>query len=147
MEFSISFRPLGEASAKPNAVAWIQTSGVDDVSYSWNADIKVYRILSTAEDVTVEAYLIKNQLRTMSSAVAGDYFATGNTLMRDAQNDPVHIRETWLNYDHSSDATVVASDIGESEANPTEISAAYLYCTAWKDTESMTTLFSETAPT
>jgi hypothetical protein len=149
LDFYFFFRVLDPAqpAAKPDSVAWVQTSGVNGVSYSWNADIKVYEIQSSASDVTVTAHLTKSGLRTMSSAVAGDYYATGNSLMRDAYSDSKHIRDTWLNPDHSSTAAVAADNVGELDENPTEIAAAYLYWTGWKNKDSMTNLFSEDCTT
>ncbi|MDD5702317.1 MAG: hypothetical protein PHU23_09750, partial [Dehalococcoidales bacterium] len=149
LEFTFFFQSPGQPGARPDAVAWVETSGVDEISYAWNADVKVYRVQSTAEDTTVEAYLTKSELRAMSSAVAGDYFATGNTLMRNANSDSGHIRDTWLNPDHSSSALVEAADVGEIEATeddpgtPVEIAAAYLYWTGWKSAESLYTIFSD----
>ena len=155
MEFTFFFKPLVNDSDKPDAVAWIKTHGVSDSPFSWNADIQVYSIDSTAEDTSVDTYLTKSEMRAMSSAVAGDYYATGNTLMTDANNDSVNIRESWLNYDHSSSAAVVASTDGhgipEGSTNPdgtvneVNVTAAYLYWTAWKDYSSISNVFSEDA--
>jgi Tfp pilus assembly protein PilX len=49
----ISSQPL----AKPASVAWITTSGVPDIPYSWDADVKVFKITSRADNSTVEAYI------------------------------------------------------------------------------------------
>ncbi|MCR4394746.1 MAG: hypothetical protein NUV31_10290, partial [Dehalococcoidales bacterium] len=135
LEFTFFFRSLGQPDARPDAVAWIKTVGVDDIPFSWNADIKVFHIQSTAGETIAEAWIAKNELRTMSSAVSGDYFATGNTLMRDAIYDSGHIRDTWLNPDHSSSAIVPLKDNPEDPGVPRdgEVALAYLYWTGWKD--------------
>ena len=70
--------------------------------------------------------------------------------MRDANNDSYNIRDTWLNFDHSSDAVVNPEDVGENndpnseDYNPTKIAAAYLYWTAWKSKDALTTIFEDT---
>lgn len=135
LEFTFFFRSLGQPDDRPDAVAWIKTTGVEDIPFSWNADIKIFHIQSTAGETMAEAWIAKNELRTMSSAVSGDYFATGNTLMRDAVYDSGHIRDTWLNPDHSSSATVPLKNNPEDSGVPRDgdVALAYLYWTGWKD--------------
>ena len=119
------------------------TVGIENLPFSWDSHVKVYRLESTVEDMTAEAYITKSELPGTSSAVAGDYFATGNTLMRNAHSDSGHIRDTWLNPDHSSSAEVTAEDLGEAEDNPVEIAAAYLYWTGWKSKSTLATIWEE----
>ena len=150
LEFTFYYRPLGQPTDIPDAVAWITTEGIDELPYSWNSDVKVYRVLSTAGDITTETYTSRSEMRPNSLSVSGDYFATGNTLMYDANNDSYNVRDTWLNFDHSSTAEVTAADVGENndpdseDYNPTQISAAYLYWTAWRSKDALTTIFEET---
>jgi hypothetical protein len=113
---------------QPPAVAWIKTSGVfpsgDPITYAWDADQKVYRIDSVAGGISVEAYMVKSELRELGAAIGGDYYATGNSLMTVVGSDPT-IRDHLL---PSSIATVTESNIPEVA----EVSAAYLYWSSWK---------------
>jgi hypothetical protein len=123
-ETNITFQYTPEqAGAKPDAVAWIVTSGVDEIPYSWDADIQVYRIESTSGGTTVESYISKAEVRQMQSAMAGDYYATGNSLMVDTDYNKT--RDSLL---ASSNAVVGSANIPDDA----EIEAAYLYWSAWK---------------
>ena len=118
----------------PAAVGWITTNGVDDIRFSWDADTRVYKIISTAGGTTVETYNTKSEIRHVGSAIAGDYRATGNSLMIDVNHDQYGIRDQLL---ASSDATV--SDIPLDA----EVAAAYLYWSAWRAEGGKQTLFSD----
>ena len=111
-----------QTGIRPTTVSWITTTGVTDVPLSWDADVKVYRIISTAGDSEIEAYSIKCELRKLGSAIAGDYRAVGNSLMKDTNPDYYVMREELL---PESDATV--SDIPSDAA----VVGAYLYWSAW----------------
>ena len=77
----------------------------------------------------------------MASAIAGDYYATGNTLMRNAIVDSGHIRDTWVHTDASipvnstSNGVPAESASGAGDGIPINgnIEAAYLYWTSWVD--------------
>lgn len=112
-----------QAGNTPDAVSWITTSGVADIPYSWDADTKVYKILSTADETEIEAYAAKVELRKLGSAIAGDYRAIGDTLMIDQYSDyGGPRRDTLLD---ESDAEV--SDIPDDG----DVVAAYLYWSGW----------------
>jgi hypothetical protein len=150
MESNITFN---FTSNQPNrsleALPWITTSGVLDIPYSWDADIKIFRITSVAGGTTVEGYAIKSQLRQMSAAVSGDYYATGNTLMRNAYFDSYYIRDTWVHTDvsipvnSSSNNVPQESSQGAGDGIPPDanVAAAYLYWTSWFDAS--TSIFSD----
>jgi len=121
-----------EPLAKPAAVAWITTSGVPDIPYSWDADVKVFKITSQADNSTVEAYIAKEEIRRLRSSIAGDYQALGNSLMKDTNSD--NKRDQWLT---SSNATV--DDIPLDA----EVGAAFLYWSAWRAESSKQTVFSD----
>jgi len=111
----------------PEAISWITTSGVSDIPYAWDADVKVYHITSEAGGLggtTVEAYAVKSELRELGSAISGDYRAIGNTLMveGDAGYNPNDIR-----YELLSDSDATADDIPSAA----RVEAAYLYWSAW----------------
>jgi len=116
----------------PEALSWITTSGVSDITYTWDADVKVYHIESEAdadgdgEDNTiVDAYAIKSELRELGSAISGDYRAIGDTLMVEGTGhgyNPYDIR-----YELLDDSSAAVSDIPSSA----QVDAAYLYWSAW----------------
>ena len=122
MTSTITFQFDGAVGRSPEALAWITTSGVDDIPYSWDADIKVYKITSTAGSTTIDAYAIKSEMRQLGSAIAGDYRAIGNSLMIDVDFHLPPIRDELL---PESDATV--SDIPPDAT----VEAAYLYWSSW----------------
>jgi hypothetical protein len=114
-----------QSGRSPDAVAWMSTTGVSDIPFAWDADVRVFRITSVASGGTeVEAYAIKTELRKLARAIPGDYLAIGNSLLSDDIYDSSYIRDTW----HSpSDAT--ASGIPQDA----EVAAAYLYWSGWKE--------------
>jgi hypothetical protein len=122
----------------PEALSWIKTSGVSDIPYTWDADVKVYYISSQAggeDGTTVDAYAIKTELRKLGSAIAGDYRAIGNTLMIEGSGhgyNPYGIRYQLLG---ESDNSV--SDIPVTA----QVDAAYLYWSAWIEEVGEETLF------
>lgn len=111
-----------QPGVRPTAVSWITTSGVSDIPLSWDADVKVYRIISISGETEIEAYSLKCELRKLGSTIAGDYRAIGNSLMIDTEPDSNCRREQLLD---ESDATV--SDI-PSDAT---VVGAYLYWSGW----------------
>ncbi len=111
-----------QPDAEPDTVAWISTSGVADIPFSWETDVKVYRITSRAGTSQIEAYMAKSETRLLSGGIAGDYKASGNSLMTDEDADP-NYRETL-----HSESSATIDDI------PTDatVRAAYLYWSAWR---------------
>ena len=134
IDITFQFDPE-QTGATPDIVAWITTSGVGDISYSWSVDIKVYQINSVADGTEVESFITKAEMRTMQSAANGDYFAAGNSLMIDTNGDYNGIRDQLLS---SSSSTVSAIP---ANAN---VAAAYLYWSAWLPESSKTSVFSDT---
>jgi hypothetical protein len=134
--------PQDDPNEKPGAVGWITTSGVDidgdgnsnGIHYSWNADIKVYKVTSVCGDTTIESYVAKTETRKMQAAISGDYFATGNSLLYDDAGDGYH--DTVVNPSYAS----VSSDNIPPDA---DIAAAYLYWTGWKYDTATTTILSD----
>lgn len=118
-----------EAGTRPVAVAWVVTSGAlsGDIPISWDIDTKIYKVVSTAGDTTVEAYPSRCDLRQIGTAFLGDYLAIGNTLMED--NDwPWNIRDTLL-----SESTADTKNEDESYRIPLDATVvdAYLYWSGW----------------
>jgi hypothetical protein len=116
-----------QAGAIPSAVSWVTTDKVSDIPFSWDADTKVYHVTAEASGTTVETYLVQNDLRQLGGALAGDYYATGNSNLSDQNGDKY--RETW--HDPSS-ASVTSNNIPADA----DVAAAYLYWTGWKNNDS-----------
>jgi hypothetical protein len=127
------------AGSNPQTAAWIDTDtdltcgGNPGVSYTWDGDIRIYQITSTAGDTMVDAYIAKSQLRELGQAVAGDYKALGNSLMVDANHDGYY-RELKL---EESSASV--DDIPEDA----RVEAAYFYWSAWRNNNRQDTKYSD----
>jgi hypothetical protein len=125
---TVTFQYSGPQGQTPAAaLSWIVASGD---YYAWDADVKVYKISSTAIDpdtgkqTTVESYTSKVKPRKMGSAISGDYFAIGNTLMTCSGSSCPFYRNVLLN---ESSAAVASGDIPSTAA----IDAAYLYWSGW----------------
>jgi hypothetical protein len=131
-EFADSFTFLysGPQGQIPSAaLSWIDTtwSGIIP-GYTWDADVNVYKILSTATDpdtgseTIIESYTSKVELRRLGSAMSGDYLAIGNTLM--TPTDSIYYRNRLY---RESSATVAQGDIPSNAM----IEAAFLYWSGW----------------
>jgi len=120
--------PLDHPSWLPAAVAWVTTEMHDaygntkpnDVPVSWDIDTRYFKMVSAANDTSVEAYTSKNDLRQMGDAMAGDYVAIGNALLKDDDGD--HVRDDW----HTPSSFTLDSIPENAEAV-----YAYLYWTGW----------------
>jgi hypothetical protein len=123
---SFTFEYTGPEGQSPdNAVSWIDTSGVTGITYTWDADVKIYQILSSvAGDCEVEAYAAKIEVRKLGAAISGDYNAIGNTLMTCTSSYCPYYRNRL--YKESS-ATVAPGDIPSNAV----IEAAWLYWSGW----------------
>jgi hypothetical protein len=130
---TITFKYKGPEGQIPELVAsWIDTTGVSGITYTWDDSIRLYKIVSRAGGIQIDAYGGKTRFRKLKSAVSGDYYGTGNSLitgMEDPYNN-VH----YLLHKYSS-ATVATNDIDDTLGVPSDatIDAAYLYWTGWID--------------
>lgn len=82
-----------------------------------------------ANDATsVETYVAKNELRKTGGSLNGDYYATGNSLMRDTNNDGVKESRT-----NSSAIVAAPNPTGADNGVPDDanVSASYLYWGTW----------------
>jgi hypothetical protein len=128
MVITLTFQYTGPEGQSPdNAVSWINTSGVTSITYTWDADVKIYKILSVAGDCEVEAYAAKIEVRKLGAAISGDYHAIGNTLMT-SSGSPYYPYYRNILYKESS-ATVEEGDIPSNAV----IEAAWLYWSGWID--------------
>jgi Flp pilus assembly pilin Flp len=118
-----------EAGTRPVAVGWVVTHGdlSGDIPIAWDIDTKIYKIVSTAGDMTVEAYPSRCDMRQLGAAFQGDYVAIGNTLMRDTP--PIfNIRDTL---DSESTADTQNDDLSYRIPMDATVVDAYLYWSGW----------------
>lgn len=123
-------------SSVPNraleAVSWIDTNTdldgdlPDNVTYAWDGDVIVNRINSVAGSTQIDAYSIQGKMRQLGSAVAGDYFAIGNSLLGGNYDPPDNYH--YQLYDSTS-ASIEDGDIPESASTD----GIYLYWSGWID--------------
>ncbi len=135
MVSTITFQYDTENVMAPDAIAWVTTGVGDSPPYAWDADLKVYKIISTANDTEVEAYAAKRELRELVSTIPGDYKAIGNSLMTDEVPDSGGPdRETlWP----ESDAEV------NNIPDDAEVRVAYLYWSGWLEEGAGTTIWQD----
>jgi hypothetical protein len=153
MELSLSFwlksTERYSTDLKPEVMAWITENGVDigmgtNSGTAWDADVKVFHVSSISNEnlpypgTKAETYIAKSGVRSMRSAIAGDYYAGGNTLMIDSDHRPppdAGIRDQLL---ASSDSNITAIPADA------DVSAAYLYWSSWRNESSKTNLLNDT---
>jgi hypothetical protein len=144
MEVEFFFKPTNQANynSKPEAVAWIKTSGVSDIPYAWDADVRVFKLTSTAVNTTVESYMAKSELRKLEAAVAGDYLSIGNTLL--IPSSSIYYRDQLFKESSATVRTATGpSDVKGIPANAT-VEYAYLYWSGWQESAaSGTPIFSD----
>jgi len=127
---SFTFTFTGPYQQAPGAaLSWIDTTGVGDIDYTWDADSKPYRIESTAGSTTAEAYTIKNELRKLGAAISGEYFATGNSLIGYSSTDK------WRDRLYKESKATIGTDEDGINGIPSDatVEAAFLYWTGWID--------------
>jgi len=141
---SFTFKYAGPSGQSPGAaLSWIDTTGEEGIGidYAWDADTKVYKLLSTATDATekqveVEAYAAKIEMRKLGTAISGDYVAVGNSLMTpkstDSANDQKYYRGQLLMGSNATIQNTNPSNPGYIPPGAT-VEAAYLYWSGWID--------------
>lgn len=123
-----------------SAFSWV-VPGSEDIHLSYDANVKTFQIESEAQGgvseahpvtVTVNAYASQNEPRMVGSGIAGDYVATGNTLMLpDPSNNPSYPNQDWRSrLLKESDATITSGTDIPTDAT---VEAAYLYWSGWID--------------
>ena len=138
MERNITFQFSGPSEASPSAaLSWVDSSGVSGIDYTWDGDVKVYKVTSTAIDdtfdppkqTTVEGYTAYNEMRDLGAAIAGDYQAIGNSLLVRSDTDERY-RDNLLD---DSSATTQSADPGGAGYIPTsaQVDLAFLYWSGW----------------
>jgi len=131
---SFTFQFSGPPQQSPGpAISWIDTAGVSDVDYAWDADVQIYKILSTAgvagKETIVEAYAAKIEMRKLGSEVSGDYAAIGSSLML-----PDPSSSTYRSRLLKESSATLTSGSGEDQIPDNAImEAAYLYWSGFID--------------
>src|SRR3989304_1101863 len=88
---TFTFKYTGPEGQIPELVAsWIDTTVIPGktYTYSWDDSIRLYKIVSQAGDVQIDAYGAKTKFRRLKSAISGNYFATGTSLIGGNLNPP-----------------------------------------------------------
>ena len=123
---------------RPDAVSWINCSGITGgQTYCWDSEVRVFGLTSTAASTTVESYVAKTSLRKMGGSVNGDYFATGNSLMINADHDSSGIREQRQDSESTvgppSLVTATPVPIYADNGIPEDanIAASFMYWASW----------------
>jgi hypothetical protein len=80
---TFTFQYTGPQGQSPELVSsWIDTTGMESsgITCSWDDSIRLYKIVSTAGGVQVEAYGAKTKFRKLKSTISADYAVAGNRL-------------------------------------------------------------------
>jgi hypothetical protein len=134
--YSSSTASSSTTTTVPEAIPWInlsQTNSAFNYYYTWDADVNVYDITSSARNTTIESHVAQAQARALGTAINGDYLAIGNSLMgmgsgKTKSNDPDNIRYSWIPYGSS---VPYSSAIANSIPSDAKVTGAYLYWTGW----------------
>jgi hypothetical protein len=132
---TFTFKYTGPEGQIPELVAsWVDTTGVPGTTYScsWDDTIRLYKIVSVAGGVQIDAYGAKTKFRKIKSAISGDYYGTGNSLIKGMLNPPDNIHYQLYS---STSATVATNDDDDTLGVPSDavIDNVYLYWTGWID--------------
>lgn len=135
MDATFYFKPpQDQINLKPQAVSWIVPGGLTNTPVSWDADNRIFKLVSVSGSSTVESYIGKTQIRQLASAMGGDYYATGNSNLSTTGSN--HYRSVW----HDPSSAVVS---GTNIPSNADVKAAYLYWTGWKPDSAATSVFSD----
>jgi len=81
MVVTFTFKYTGPEGQLPELVSsWVDTTGVTGITYSWDDSIRLYKIVSKAGGIQIEAYGAKTKFRKLKSTISSDYVPAGNRL-------------------------------------------------------------------
>jgi len=144
---TFTFQYTGPEGQIPELVSsWIDTPDPPGVpgttyTYSWDDSIRLYKIVSQAGGVRIEAYGAKTKFRKLKSTIASDYATAGNSLMEATASGSDRYYRNRLYAERDSTVTSIGlqlipeSGIVPAGKIPEEaiIDNVYLYWTGWID--------------
>lgn len=140
---TFTFKYTGPQGQIPELVSsWVDTTGVSGVTYSWDDSIRLYKILSQAGGIQVEAYGAKTKFRRLKSTISADYAVAGNRLTEataTSGNDRYYrnrlYAESTSTIQRISLQSIPPSGIVPAGYIPEEaiIDTVYLYWSGWID--------------
>jgi len=138
----LEFKVTPQAEVAKGSYSWVKTTDIPDPYLSWEHNVSIYRIDSTATDNTTGKTAVAKGYTYVSEGVetdwintgglfTGNYRAVGNTLMLDEDGDGQHTRETLL----GESSSTISNIPGDGK-----VEFAYLYWAGWhNDQEEDTT--------
>jgi hypothetical protein len=148
MVITFTFKYTGPEGQLPELVSsWIDTSGVTGITYTWDDSIRLYKIVSEAGGVQIEAYGAKTKFRKLKSTISSDYTTAGNNLLESTGSSShcspwpdSYYRERLYEERDSTILRLGIEEIPESGIVPSGyipeesiIENVYLYWTGWID--------------
>jgi hypothetical protein len=140
---TFSFLYTGPEGQIPELVSsWIDTTGVTGITCSWDDSIRLYKIVSQAGGIQVEAYGAKTKFRKLKSTISADYAVAGNTLLKTTGTTAEDKKYRDKLYAESSSTllriplqSINSSGIVPAGYIPEEaiIDSVYLYWSGWID--------------
>jgi hypothetical protein len=138
---TITFKYMGPEGQIPELVSsWIDTTGVTGITYTWDDSIRLYKILSQAGTVQIEAYGAPSKFRKLKSTISSDYAVAGNTLLTTLSGDWETYRDKLLAESSSTITRTSLQSIPPSGIVPAgkipeeaTIENVYLYWSGWID--------------
>ncbi len=138
---TFTFQYTGPAGQVPELVSsWIDTTGVTGITYSWDDSIRLYKIVSIAGGVQVDAYGAKTKFRKLKSTISSDYTVAGNTLLTTLSGNWETYRDKLLAESQSTITRIPLQSVNSSGIVPVgyipeeaTISNVYLYWSGWID--------------
>ena len=144
MVVTFTFEYTGPEGQIPELVSsWVDTTGVTpDITYSWDDSIRLYKIVSEAGGVQIEAYGAKTKFRKLKSTISSDYTVAGNRLSQataTSGNDRYYRNKLYAESDSTTQRIglelIPESGIVPPGYIPEEaiIEDVYLYWSGWID--------------
>jgi hypothetical protein len=138
---TFTFKYTGPEGQIPELVSsWIVTTGVTGITYTWDDSIRLYKILSQAGTVQIEAYGAPSKFRKLKSTISSDYAVAGNTLLTTLSGDWETYRDKLLAESSSTITRTSLQSIPPSGIVPAgkipeeaTIENVYLYWSGWID--------------
>jgi hypothetical protein len=108
----------------PTPLSWVTNSPNTDFPYSftWDANVNVYKIECDAGNTEIIAYVPKTSTRSIGNAISGDYVAIGNSLLKMSTPNTYGVRDLPI-----PNSSATANNI-PTNAN---LQGAYLYWSGW----------------